>query len=669
MAESPLADPRYLKALKQLEEAVFHQRLGNFEDAEKLYARLVKKVPEYFDALHFYGLFKYQVGQFQDALKLVRKALKVNPYSANALSSLGVILSHMNRYADALSNFDAALRIDPNHVLALSNRCNALNELRRFNDTVICSDRVIALNPNFADVYIPRGAALLNLKRFAEAKESYERSIKLNPSSAMAWQGQGNVSDRLNHHEEAASAYAEALRLDPQLASIKGRLLHQKMLCCDWRGVNNLTAEIDSDIASGKPSCEPFGWQGVADSPRSLQLCAELFNKEKFPACAIASRHSPAGHKKIRIGYSSGELRNQATSHLIVGVFELHDKSRFEIFGIDNGSNDNSEIRRRIEASMDGVIDISQLSDSSAVDAICKKQIDILVNLNGYFGEHRTGIFAHKPSPIQVNYLGFPGTMGASYIDYIIADQLVIPQNHWKFYTEKVVYLPHCYQANDQKKEIGSYHFSRAECGLPDDGFVFCCFNNNYKILPDVFGSWMHILSQVGGSVLWLMQSNSTAASNLRNEAARKGVDPSRIIFAPFKPLPEHLARLQCADLFLDTLPYNAHTTASDALWSGLPILTQIGETFAGRVAASLLTAVDLPQLITQTRDEYEKTAITLASTLAELGAIKDKLARNRLVKPLFDTQLFTRHLEGAYQTMYERWQAKLRPDHIFVQH
>jgi predicted O-linked N-acetylglucosamine transferase (SPINDLY family) len=379
-------------------------------------------------------------------------------------------------------------------------------------------------------------------------------------------------------------------------------------------------------------------------------------------------RRRPAAHKnKIHIGYLCGEFRNQATSTLLVGVLENHDPSRYEIYAFDNGWDDQSEIRKRINACVPHLINIRGENDRSAADAICDQQIDILLNLNGYFGEHRMGVFAQKPAPIQANYLGFPGTLGASYIDYIIADRHVIPTDHEAFYAEKVVYLPHCYQANDSNRPIATRGFNRAECGLPPDGFVYCCFNNSYKILPEVFDCWMRLLKQVSGSVLWLLETNATAEANLRREATARGVDPQRLVFAKRAAHPDHLARHRLADLFLDTLPYNAHTTASDALWAGLPVLTCLGQTFAGRVAASLLHAIDVPELITPTMQDYERRAIDLAAQPEQLAAIRRKLADHRLTTPLFDTRLFTRHLEAAYSAMVERHQAGLPPDKIVV--
>jgi predicted O-linked N-acetylglucosamine transferase (SPINDLY family) len=407
----------------------------------------------------------------------------------------------------------------------------------------------------------------------------------------------------------------------------------------------------------------------MARSEQTLQTCAELYNEKHFPADVKFTARLPNGNKrKIRIGYLSGEFREQPTSHLLVGVLENHNKSRFEVYGFDNGWDDLSEVRQRINGSVDKIIDISRLDDSSAATTIFDQHIDILVNLNGYFGEHRMQLFAQRPAPIQVNYLGFPGTLGANYIDYIMADRIVIPEAHKLLFTEKVVYLPSCYQANDRKKEIGAHNSNRAAYELPEEGFVFCCFNNNYKITREFFSTWMRILTQVEGSVLWLVDDNAKATNNLRREAEARGVTAERLIFSKRVQLPEHLARHQLADLFLDTLPCNAHTTASDALWAGLPILTCLGETFAGRVAASLLHAIRLPELVTTTLEDYEQRAVNLAQHRDQLAIIKSKLAHNRLTTPLFDTKLFTKHIEEAYSAMYERYQAGVPPYHIVVQ-
>ena len=358
----------------------------------------------------------------------------------------------------------------------------------------------------------------------------------------------------------------------------------------------------------------------------------------------------------------SGEFREQATSYLTAELFEIHDRSRFEISAISTGPDDRSQMRTRLEAAFDKFVDASGASDRNIAELLVQSEIDIVVNLNGYFGVERTGVFAMRPSPVQVNYLGFPGTMGADYVDYIIADRQVIPEDQRPFYSENVVYLPEVYQANNSTKHIDERVPTRAELGLPNSGFVFCCFNNNHKIMPEMFDIWCRLLRKVEGSVLWLLEANAVAGRNLRQEAEKRGVSAERIVFAPPIPLAKHLARIRVADLFLDTLPHNAHTTTSDALWAGIPVLTCVGSTFAGRVAGSLLWAIGLPELITSSLDEYEALATKIAGDPSVLEDFKAKLARNRGSWPLFASDRFRRHLERAYVEMWECFQRGDRP-------
>ena len=692
--------PRHLGALNLF--AVLLTSLRRFEEAER-YARLALNEDATSDAtLYNYGLILKALKRPTEALERFSQALEINPSVASTWNSRGTVFNDLKRYDDAIGDFDRAIQLDPEYAEAFFNKGKSLTLLRRFDDASSAFETALTLRPDLAEAWLGRGNVLCERKQYDGALAAYDRALALNAEFAEAWLGRGNLFQRLRHyqeslaafnravaikpdllearigcgeilsrlkrHEEAGQAYARILEIDPERPFMKGLLLHQKMSSCAWEGVTELVAEIDKDISSGKPSAEPFGWQGVAKSPRSLQRCAELFNAKRYSA---RPKHPPwrslPDRSKIRVGYLSGEFRDQATSHLIVGALEQHDKTRFEIFGFDNGWNDGSYIRRRIEASLCGMVDIRLHSDEAAASVIRERQIDILVNLNGYFGEERTGVFAERPAPVQVNYLGFPGTLGASYIDYIIADRCIIPSDHEDFYEEKVVRLPECYQANDDKKKIAERIFTRAECGLPQQGFVFCSFNNSYKIVPEVFDCWMRLLGRVSGSVLWLIADSTSAVSNLRREASMRAVNPDRLVFAERMPLDSHLARHRLADLFLDTLPYNAHTTASDALWSGLPLLTQIGGTFPGRVGASLLRAVGIPELITSTEEAYEELAIELASDPQKLAIIKQKLARNRLTKPLFNTRLFTRSLEAAYEKMYTRLQSGLAPDRIVL--
>lgn len=601
-----------------------------------------------------------------EALAAYDRALGFNPNLAGAWLGRGNVFDELGRYDDALAACDKALALAPDLAEAWLCRGNLLTKLNRLGEASSAFDRALAIVASFPEALLGRGNVLFALKRYDDALAAYDEALAIKPSFSEAQLGRGNVFSVRKRHREAADAYAAVLKVAPQQPFTKGLLLHQKMLACEWSVTDGLIQEIERDIAEGKPSIEPFAWQGVATSSQSLRSCAEIYSRAKFSSDGkIAQPPLSASHQKIRVGYLSGEFRDQATSHLIVGLLEHHDFSQFETYGFDNGWDDRSKIRGRINAALHKIIDIRQLSDASALAAIRDHEIDILVNLNGYFGEHRTQLFAQRAAPIQVNYLGFPGTLGASYMDYVVADRCVIPEDHRSFYQEKVVYLPHCYQANDRKKEISAHTPTRAECGLPETGFVFCCFNSSYKILPEIFDRWMRILSQIEGSVLWLFGDNQETATNLRREAAARNVSPERLVFAKQLPLADHLARHRLGDLFLDTLPYNAHTTASDALWAGLPVLTCLGETFAGRVSASLLQSIRMPELITSSLGAYEKTAVDLARDPRNLAVIKRKLADHILRTPLFDTALFTKGIEKAYSTMYERRRAGAALNHI----
>jgi predicted O-linked N-acetylglucosamine transferase (SPINDLY family) len=609
-----------------------------------------------------------ELDRCDEALVAYDKAEALSPAPAGAWIGRGNALNKLKRYDEALAAYDKAVSAGSSLAEAWLGRGNVLSELRRYDEALTCFDRALALAPELPEAWLGRGNVFFATKRYDEAAAAYDRALAVKPNLTEACLGRGNVLARRKHHRQAAEAYRDALKLDPHYPFAKGLLLYQQMLCCDWRGTDALIAEIDDDVNAGKLAVEPFVWQSVATSPRSLRLCAELYTASRYPARDTTSfAQTSGGRRKLRIGYSSGELREQATSHLIVGVLECHDRSRFEIYGIDNGWDDGSAMRSRLDAAVDGMIDIRPLSDTAAAAAVRDREIDILVNLNGYFGEHRTQLFAQRSAPLQVGYLGFPGTLGARYMDYIIADAHVIPENDKAYYTEKVVYLPNSYQANDRNKSIATQSFDRADCGLPEQGFVFCSFNSNYKIVPEIFDGWMRILSQVKDSVLWLLEDNPDAASNLRKEAAARGVDAERLVFAVRLPLAEHLARHRVADLFLDTLPCNAHTTASDALWAGLPLLTCLGETFPGRVAASLLHAIGLPELVASSLADYESMAVVFATDPGKLATIKRKLADNRLTTPLFDTARLTQQIEMAYTAIHQRQLAGLAPDHIYI--
>jgi predicted O-linked N-acetylglucosamine transferase (SPINDLY family) len=638
------------------------------DEALASYDRALQVKPDYAEAHYNRGCTLLDVGRPDDALASFDRALAINPNHADACNNRGYALKELGRFDEALASYDNALRIRPDLGEAHYNRANALKERQRLEEALEAYDRSLAIQPGRAAAWFNRGITLFALRRGVEALASFDRALAIEPDSADACNNRGYVLLRLRRFADAAQCYARLLEIAPEFEFAKGNLAHAKMLCCDWADLEPLRLSIAQDVAARKPVTAPFGYQGICESEPELRICAEVYAAARYPAQPIAETAPRArAGAKIRVGYVSGEFRHQATSFLMAELFELHARDRFEIVAFDNGWDDGSEVRHRINDAFDEIVDISRMEDREAATAVRSREIDVLVNLNGYFGDERQGVFAHRPSPVQVNYLGFPGTLGADYIDYLIADATVIPESSRRHYSEKIAYLPDSYQVNDRKRAIAERTFSREELGLPKSGFVFCCFNNNYKITPTTFDAWMRILGRVPGSVLWLLRDDPVAVRNLREEARIRGVDPERLVFAPRLSVPEHLARHRSADLFVDSLPYNAHTTASDALWAGLPLLTLIGTTFPGRVAASLLRAMDLPELIATTQEQYETLAVELATEPQRLARIRGKLDRNRSIAPLFDTPRFARNLEDLYVQMIERYRAGLPPECIRV--
>jgi protein O-GlcNAc transferase len=605
-----------------------------------------------------------------DAFASYDGALSLKPDLAEAWLGRGNVLSDLKRHDEAVAEYDKALTLNPDIAEAWVGRGNVLFDVKRHDEAVAAYDKALLVNPGMAEAWLGRGNVFFEANRHDDALAAFNRALSLKSDLAEGWSGRGNVFVGLKRYDQAFTAYDKALALMPDLAALEGERIHCRMHLCDWGNFETQRDHLVQSVRNGKENTNPFAFLGVGSSAEDQFACAQLWTRKRYPGSGQGLwRGESYKHNKIRIGYVSSDFRQHPVADLIAGVFECHDRSHFDVLGISIGADDNSEIRRRVVRSFDKFIDATTLSVDEIAKQIREEEIDVLIDLNGATRDARTQIFARRPAPVQVNYLGYPGTMGANYIDYIVADPVLIPASQQSSYSEKVAYLPHSYLPHDDtSRPVSERSFERGEFGLPADGFVFCCFNNAYKLNPELFRSRMKLLKAVEGSVLWLSEHNATAVNNLRKEAAAAGVEPDRLVFAKrLASSADHLARHRLADLFLDTLPYNAHTTASDALWAGLPVLTQIGGTFAGRVAASLLNAVGLPELIVETGEQFESMAVELATTPERLSAIKHKLAQNRATKPLFNTKLYTRHLEGAYAAMYSRRQNGLLPDHIHV--
>jgi len=643
--------------------------LQQFEAAITSYERAIAIRPDYAAAMHNRGIALAELGRTQEALASFDAAIAIAPQHAPSHFSRGNALHRHGRFEEAIAAFERAIAIRHDYAEALLNRGISLAALNRYEAAIASYDEAIAVRPDYAEAHSSRGCVLHELNLFEAAVASFDRAIAIRPDHGDAHYNRGRTMLKAKDYPEAVRSYERLLAIDPAYPFAEGILLHAKMMCCDWAGFDERCASIRDGLRIGRKCVDPFGYQGVSESEANLQKCAEIYAASEFPPhSAMPARSMTPSAERITVGYLCGEFREQATAVLMCGVFEHHDKHRIRLVGFDNGWDDGSRYRRRIDSCFDEMVDIRRRGDLEVAGLIRRMNVDVLVNLNGYFGEPRLGVFAYRPSPVQVNYLGFPGTIGVDYIDYLIADRIVIPEASRCHYAEKIVYLPHSYQANDRNRQIADRPMSRAEFGLPDDAFVYCCFNNTYKITPAMFDSWMRILKQVPGGVLWLLDENPAATANLIKEAVRRGVGSERLVFSSRLPLPEHLARHRLADLFLDTLPYNAHTTASDALWAGLPVLTRTGTTFPGRVGTSLLNAIGLPELVTSSATAYEALAVGLAADRPTLGAMREKLARNRLSEPLFDTWRTTRNLESAYFAMVERHRAGLAVEHFSVE-
>ncbi len=661
---SGAGDPDPAHGLRQA--FLLHQQ-GRLEEANALYREILAGHPNNAHALHLFGVLRAQRGDYAAAADFIGRAVALDPNNPTAFYNLGNTLRDLNRLDEALASYDRALALRPN-VETWGNRGSVLQELGRPDEAIVSFDRALAMNPLHATSLFNRANALGNLRRYADALAGYDRVLALKPDHAAALNGRGIMLQELRRFEEAFAAHDKAFRFDPSLPYVEGQRLHTKRHACDWPNLADETARLERHIDEGKLVAMPFVLIGASDSEARQLAAAEIYVRDKYAAGVSWRRQrTQNAHDKIRVGYMCGELREHATAYLTAGLFECHDRNSFEIHAISTNPSDGSAMRKRLDAAFDVFTEVSGRVDGDIADVIRRAEIDILVNLNGYFGDDRTGVFAARPAPLQVSYLGYPATMGAPFIDYIIADNTVIPDGHQKHYAEKIVYLPNSYQPNDGPRTTRRTA-TRAECGLSRAGFVFCCFNNQYKLGPEIFGLWMRLLAQIPGSVLWLLEWNGSVRRRLLDEAKQRDIGEDRIVFAPLMKFQEHLSRVHLGDLFLDTIPCNAHTTASDALWCGVPVLTCLGSTFAGRVAASLLKAVGLDELITHSLEEYEALALTLARNPEQLAALKARLAENRNKAPLFDTPRYTRNLEAAYRTMWERQQRDEPPASFLIE-
>ncbi len=652
-------DPGNHEIVKNLGNA--HKAAGDLDKAAECYRRSVDLAPGYAPALYNLGLLLHERNQLDEAEALFRRAREAAPGDADVLVHLGVILCKRARFAEGADAFRAALRAtpdDPRLWLWLGRACHESGDLRQAAESF---GKALELQPDSIDALCGLGCALTLEGRLGEAVDSFRTAVGLQADFADAHHNLAIVLGLLGEHDQALRCSEEALRLKPGDPGIMEILLFEKQHLCDWTGFADLSDMQRRHALErlARPS-SPFSLLSIPSTRAEQLASAQNFAQSFLRAAAHRRPAFEFGRRtagRLRIGYLSADFHEHATAYLMAELFELHDRSRFEILAYSYGIDDGSPMRARLVRAFDRFRDVRGLPDAAAAEAIHADGTDILVDLKGYTQNARTGIVALRPAPVQVNYLGYPGTMGAAFIDYLIADRHVVPPEHAADYSERLALLPGSYQVNDRKRAIAATP-SRRDLGLPEQGFVFCCFNQTYKIVPEMFALWMRLLQALPGSVLWLLESNPWVGRNLSREARDRGIDPRRLVFAPKLPLDRHLGRLRAADLFLDTLPCNAHTTASDALWAGLPLITLSGDTFASRVAGSLLNAVGMQELVAGSMRGYEDLALGLAREPARLEELRNRLARSRDSAPLFDTPSYVRNLEAAYERMWQHFRA-----------
>jgi protein O-GlcNAc transferase len=687
----------------ELQAAMTHQQAGRLSDAAKAYKRLLKKMPGNFGCIYSLAMIYAQQQSFAAAAEMFRRAAQIRPDILDIHYNLAVALSMSENYKEAALSYEKVLKINPRHVSArnnyattllqagrpadalhqydklidqapasadaYNNRGMALQALKRSGEALADYDRALALKPDFAEAQVNRGNALVDLHRGKEALASYQKATALRPNFADAYNNLGNVHFHLGSYREAVAAYDNGLSLDPDDFEARTMRFSAKMHLCDWSNFDNERADLLACIRRGLVTT-PFAMLAVSSSIEDHLLCARQFGRARFPPSDEPLwRGEIYSHDRIRVAYVSGDFREHPIAYLSAGLFEHHDRSRFEVTAISFGPEQDRPISHRLKSAFERFVDVRGKSDQDIAALLRRLEIDIAVDLAGYLQDARTNIFARRPAPVQVNFLGYPGTLGTDYFDYIIADTAVLPPQEAGFYTEKAAWLPDTYLPTDATRTIAPTTPTRSELGLPEDGFVFCCFNLTYKINPQIFDVWMRLLHEIEGSVLWLRDYGAMSSQNLRAQAQRRGIAPERLIFAPRAALAaDHLARQRRADLFLDTLPYNAHTTATEAIWVGLPVLTCRGSSFAGRVAASINLAVGMPELVADSLPDYEALALKIAWDPALCAQLKEKLARNRASYPLFDTARFTRNIEAAYQRMWQTYRDGRSPASFTVE-
>jgi len=621
---------------------------GEIRDAQGIYLQLLKKNSNNSNLLFLLGTTYVQQKNYLKGKEYLNISIKVNSNFAESYNSRGIIFAEEGEYQNAIKDYDKALSLKQDYYDAHLNKAVALKNISEFDESIKHLEICIKLQPNDSRIYNNLGNLYQKLKKYDTAKRHYSEALRLNKNFAEAYNNRGDLLQlHFKEFEKAIQDFDSAIKINKDLHYLKGKRLHAKMALHDWNTYNEELKIIKNEIKNKKKTIYPFAHMSLIDDPGQQKSITELYLDNNYLA-PTKKNISFKNDKKI-IGYFSAEFHNHPVMHLILDVFKNHNKSEFKIYGFSIGPT-KDEWTEKVKKYFDKFIDVSDMSDSE-VSSLCKElKLDIAVNLTGHTLNARNNIFFSQLAPKQINYLGYPGTMGSKCYDYIIADKIIIPEENKKYFSEEVIYLPNCYQPNQRKIEISNKKVSKRDFGLPKDKFIFGCFNNSYKITPLIFKSWMNILRKCETSVLWILQDRELGKQNLWKEAKKAGINKDRILFAERLPVKEHLKRLKFIDLFLDTFPYNAHTTASESIRAGVPILTLKGKSFPSRVASSILTNVGLENLIVLNLEDYETKAISLAKNYKEVASLKKYLSQEKNLSKLFDSKVFTQDLEKIYK-------------------
>ena len=658
--------PDYAEAFYNMGNVLQDQ--SQFSEAIASFDKALALKPDYVDAYNNMGnIFKDQ-GKLDKAILAYKKVLSLKPDYAEAHYNIGIALSDQGKLDEAITAFKKTLSIKPDYVEAYNNCGISLRDQGKFDEALSTFNKVLSFKPEFASAHFNIGVTLSDQGNFDEAIVAFNKALSFKPDYSEAHYYIGKVLINQLKLDEAIVSFDKTLSLNPNHASARLLKIFQQARICDWASVANERPFWTRLGTKGKIGMPVFPFLSLEDDPDGERLRSEINAQQKFPQTALPFPTIPTTRpQRLRIGYFSSDYKEHPVAYLIPKLLEQHNRDAFEVFGYSLHESSQSEVRQRLINAFDCFADVKGLSDRDVALRARQDNIDIAIDLMGYTKHSRTGIFAYRAAPIQINYLGYPGTLGADFMDYIVSDQCLIPTENQNYFTEKQLYLPYTYMPTDNGRKLSNQSITRSDFGLPANGFVFCAFNNNYKITRTEFDIWMRLMTKVKESVLWMRPSNKWAELNIKKEAQKRKVDPARIVFAERVTMEIHLARHRLADLFLDTFNYNAHTTATEALWAGLPVVTKMGKSFAARVAGSVINAIGLNELITESEEEYEALALELATHPERLAQIKANLEANRLTQPLFDTEQYTQHLETGYQMAYDRYFYGKEKQHIFV--